>query len=67
MNSFLEMLSLGLSTKYPTRDVLKAGRNTTRVQERSLVYKYNIKGKSAHVRFMEIDELGCKECVRRKM
>ena len=67
MNSFLEMLSLGLSTKYPIRDVLKAGRNTTRVQEKSLVYKYNIKGKGVHVRFMEIDELGYKEYVRTKV
>lgn len=67
MNSFLEMLSLGLSLKYPIKDVLKARRNTANVRDRSLVSKYNIKGKSMHVRFMKIDELGYKECVRRKV
>lgn len=67
MNSFLEMLSLGLSPKYPIKDVLKARRNTASVQERSLVHKYNTKEKGMHVRFMKIDELGYKECVGRKV
>lgn len=44
------MLSLAISMKYPIRDVLNAGRNTTRVQEKfGLQVQYKRKGRACEI------------------
>lgn len=66
MNSFLEMLESRIIYEISTRDVFEGWQKPLEFK-RGIWSQVQYKRKGVHVRFMEIDELGYKECVRRKM